>query len=27
VRRVPGKVRWEDEHQVAVLTYRDIRAE
>jgi hypothetical protein len=22
-RRVPGKVRWEDEHQVAVLTYRD----
>jgi hypothetical protein len=22
-RRVPGKVRWEDSHQVAVLTYRD----
>jgi hypothetical protein len=22
-RRVPGKVRWEDEHQVAVRTYRD----
>jgi hypothetical protein len=22
-RRVPGKVRWEDGHQVAVITYRD----
>lgn len=22
-RRVPGKIRWEDPHQVAVLTYRD----
>ena len=22
-RRVPGKVKWEDENQVAVLTYRD----
>ena len=22
-RRVPGKVRWEDTHQAAVLTYRD----
>lgn len=21
--RIPGKVRWQDEHQVAVLTYRD----
>ena len=21
--RIPGKVRWEDRHQVAVLTYRD----
>ncbi len=23
IRRVPGKVRWEDTHQAAVLTYRD----
>jgi hypothetical protein len=23
IRRVPGKVTWEDEHQVAALTYRD----
>ena len=23
IRRVPGKVKWEDEHQVAALTYRD----
>ena len=23
IRRVPGKVRWEDEHQVAAFTYRD----
>jgi len=22
-RRIPGKVRWEDAHQVAVITYRD----
>jgi len=22
-RRIPGKVRWEDHHQVAVITYRD----
>jgi hypothetical protein len=22
-RRVPGKVKWQDKHQVAVLTYRD----
>jgi len=22
-RRVPGKVRWQDDHQVAVFTYRD----
>ncbi|MBI5480442.1 MAG: hypothetical protein HY906_16380 [Deltaproteobacteria bacterium] len=22
-RRIPGRVRWEDRHQVAVLTYRD----
>jgi hypothetical protein len=22
-RRVPGKVKWEDEHQIAALTYRD----
>jgi hypothetical protein len=22
-RRVPGKVKWQDNHQVAVLTYRD----
>ncbi len=23
IRRVPGKVKWEDEHQVAAFTYRD----
>jgi hypothetical protein len=22
-RRVPGKIRWQDDHQVAVFTYRD----
>lgn len=25
IRRVPGKIRWEDDQQVAVLTYRDAR--